>query len=81
MTMKTTATTISDGTTLPFWTPSSRPFASSSGYVMMNPRAESLRITTSWLTSDGSIASSACGTSTDRSDCPCVSPTASAASR
>ena len=47
---------------------------------MMKPSEVSLSSTTSWLTSDGSMIRTACGSSTRRSTCPRPSPTAIAAS-
>ena len=49
--------------------------------MMIAPSAVSLRMTTSWLASAGSMAMSAWGTSISRNDCVGRSPTASAASR
>ena len=80
MTMKMTAATVRVCRVLPKAVPRICAARSSSGYVMICPSAVSLSTTTSWDTSAGSIAMSACGSWIDRRVCPRVRPIATPAS-
>ena len=80
MMMKMVATTMKVGIRFPFSEAKVCPLRTSSGYKIRNPRAESFKTTTSWLTMEGSIIVIACGSSTSRRVAKGVSPMASAAS-
>jgi hypothetical protein len=81
MMMKIAATTMKVGIRFPFSEARVCPLRTSSGYKIRNPSAESLRMTTSWLTMEGNIKVMAWGNRTSRSVAKGVSPMARPASR
>ena len=81
MMMKIAAITMKVGMRFPLSEARVCPLRTSSGYKIRNPRAESFKMTTSWLTMEGSIKVMACGNSTSRSVAKGVSPMARPASR